>query len=87
MAQPFSRWKRCFWRNFSQCGKGVFGATFLNVEKVFFGSTFSKGGKGGKGCYQEPNAPPPKTELAAIGSENASAIPGVAAPTNGVVSC
>jgi hypothetical protein len=75
------------------------------VERVFFGSTFVRGGngvfgstfvRGGNGVlaqpflkvdYHEPNAPPPKTELAAIGSENASAIPGVAAPTNGVVSC
>ena len=38
--------------------------------------------------YQElPKAPPPKTELAAIGSPKPSLIPGVAAPTNGVVSC
>jgi hypothetical protein len=34
----------------------------------------------------EPNAPPP-TELAAIGSNDSIPIPGVAAPTNGVVSC
>jgi hypothetical protein len=34
-----------------------------------------------------PKAPPPKTELAAIGSPNPSLPPGVAAPTNGVVSC
>lgn len=34
----------------------------------------------------EPNAPPP-TALAAIGSKDSIPIPGVAAPTKGVVSC
>jgi hypothetical protein len=62
-----------------------------NVKR--FGTTFSKGClappflKVEKVDYQDPNAPPPNTELAAIGSENASAIPGVAAPTKGVLSC
>lgn len=40
--------------------------------------------------YQElpKEPPPPKNSLAAIGSPNDSRlIPGVAAPTNGVVSC
>ena len=45
---------------------------FLKVEKI---------------DYHDPNAPPPSTELAAIGSINPSAIPGVAAPGIGVLSC
>jgi len=50
----------------------VLAQPFLKVEKV---------------DYHDPNAPPPNTELAAIGSINPSDIPGVAAPGMGVLSC
>lgn len=61
----------------------VFDIIYYNKKNIYFGLKIDR-------CffYQEPKPPLPKTEFAAIGSDDIpSDIPGVAAPINGVVSC